>query len=87
VPTGVHLGDARGLLFEAAERVVKRDGVSGLTSRAVTTEAGVAKGVFHRHVPDVDASLPGCSSIALASSRSGPTGYEISPATTKSLPT
>ncbi|MHB1533977.1 MAG: TetR/AcrR family transcriptional regulator [Acidimicrobiales bacterium] len=55
MPTGVHLADARGLLFEAAERVLGRDGVSGLTSRAVTTEAGVAKGVLHRHFADFDA--------------------------------
>jgi AcrR family transcriptional regulator len=31
--------------------------VSGLTSRAVTTEAGVAKGVMHRHFVDFDAFL------------------------------
>jgi len=31
--------------------------VSGLTSRAVTTEAGVAKGVVHRHFADFDAFL------------------------------
>jgi AcrR family transcriptional regulator len=57
VPTGVHLANARELLFEAAERVLARDGVSGLTSRAVTTEAGVAKGVMHRHFVDFDAFL------------------------------
>jgi AcrR family transcriptional regulator len=55
VPTGVHLSNARELLFDAAERVLHRDGVSGLTSRAVTTEAGVAKGVMHRHFVDFDA--------------------------------
>jgi AcrR family transcriptional regulator len=57
VPTGVHLPNARELLFEAAEQVLARDGVSGLTSRAVTTEAGVAKGVMHRHFVDFDAFL------------------------------
>jgi AcrR family transcriptional regulator len=57
VPTGVHLLNARGLLFDAAERVLWREGVSGLTSRAVTTEAGVAKGVVHRHFADFDAFL------------------------------
>lgn len=45
------------MLFDAAERVLARDGVSGLTSRAVTTEAGVAKGVMHRHFADFDAFL------------------------------
>jgi AcrR family transcriptional regulator len=44
-------------LFGAAERVLLRDGPSALTSRAVTTEAGVAKGVLHRHFADFDAFL------------------------------
>lgn len=57
MPTGVHLPNARALLFDAAERVLRRDGPSGLTSRAVTTEAGVAKGVMHRHFADFDAFL------------------------------
>ncbi len=34
-----------------------RDGPSGLTSRAVTAEAGVAKGVLHRHFTDFDEFL------------------------------
>lgn len=54
VPTGVALGDAREQLFQAAERVLLRDGPSALTSRAVTTEAGCAKGVLHRHFTDFD---------------------------------
>jgi AcrR family transcriptional regulator len=49
--------DAREQLFEAAERVLVREGPSALTSRAVTTEAGVAKGVLHRHFADLDAFL------------------------------
>jgi AcrR family transcriptional regulator len=57
VPTGVHLNNPRELLFEAAERVLGRDGASGVTSRAVTDEAGVAKGVMHRHFVDFDAFL------------------------------
>jgi AcrR family transcriptional regulator len=44
VPTGVHLRDARQQLFDAAERVLLRDGPDALTSRAVTDEAGCAKG-------------------------------------------
>jgi AcrR family transcriptional regulator len=54
VPTGVHIRDAREQLFHAAERVLLRDGPSALTSRAVTEEAGVAKGVLHRHFTDFD---------------------------------
>jgi AcrR family transcriptional regulator len=57
VPTGVALRDAREQLFDAAERVLLRDGPSALTSRAVTTEAGCAKGVLHRHFADLDAFL------------------------------
>lgn len=57
MPTGVHLRDAPQQLFEAAERVLLRDGPNGLTSRAVTDEAGYAKGVLHRHFTDFDAFL------------------------------
>ncbi|MGP3971132.1 TetR/AcrR family transcriptional regulator [Streptomyces sp. 6N223] len=57
MPTGVAMRDARQQLFGAAERVLLRDGPSALTSRAVTTEAGCAKGVLHRHFADFDAFL------------------------------
>jgi AcrR family transcriptional regulator len=57
VPTGVAIRDVRQQLFDAAERVLLRDGPSALTSRAVTAEAGVAKGVLHRHFDDFDAFL------------------------------
>jgi AcrR family transcriptional regulator len=53
----VAIRDPRGQLFEAAERVLLRDGGSALTSRSVTAEAGVAKGVLHRHFADFDAFL------------------------------
>ncbi|MGV4983192.1 TetR/AcrR family transcriptional regulator [Streptomyces sp. NRAIS4] len=54
MPTGIALRDAREQLFAAAERVLLRDGANALTSRAVTTEAGVAKGLLHRHFTDFD---------------------------------
>ena len=57
MPTGVAIRDAREQLFDAAERVLLRDGPNALTSRAVTTEAGFAKGVLHRHFADFDAFL------------------------------
>jgi AcrR family transcriptional regulator len=57
LPTGIAIRDVREQLFDAAERVLLRDGPSGLTSRAVTVEAGVAKGVLHRHFADFDAFL------------------------------
>ncbi len=54
MPTGVALRDPRQQLFAAAERILLRDGPQALTSRAVTTEAGCAKGVLHRHFADFD---------------------------------
>ncbi|MFI7665989.1 TetR/AcrR family transcriptional regulator [Nocardia sp. NPDC049526] len=57
MPTGVAMRDPREQLFDAAERILLRDGPNALTSRAVTTEAGCAKGVLHRHFADFDAFL------------------------------
>ena len=57
MPTGVALRDVRDQLFAAAERILLRAGPHALTSRAVTTEAGCAKGVLHRHFADFDAFL------------------------------
>ncbi|PXX60189.1 TetR family transcriptional regulator [Nocardia tenerifensis] len=54
MPTGVAMRDVRAQLFDAAERILLRDGPSALTSRAVTTEADCAKGVLHRHFADFD---------------------------------
>ncbi|MFF1485914.1 TetR family transcriptional regulator [Streptomyces sp. NPDC058319] len=53
-PRGVATPDVRERLFEAAERVVERDGPGALTSRAVTTEAGCAKGLLHTHFAGLD---------------------------------
>ena len=57
MPTGVAIRDVREQLFDAAERVLLRAGPNALTTRAVTTEAGLAKGVLHRHFADFDAFL------------------------------
>ncbi|MDY7089103.1 MAG: helix-turn-helix domain-containing protein [Actinomycetota bacterium] len=57
MPTGVALRDVRQQLFDAAERVLVRHGPNALTSRAVTAEADVAKGVLHRHFADFDEFL------------------------------
>jgi AcrR family transcriptional regulator len=54
MPTGVALHDARSRLLAAGERVLLRSGPTGVTSRTVTEEAGVAKGVLHRHFVDFD---------------------------------
>ncbi|ONI71103.1 TetR family transcriptional regulator [Actinosynnema sp. ALI-1.44] len=57
MPTGVSIRDVRAQLFSAADRILLRDGPSALTSRSVTTEAGCAKGVLHKHFDDFDAFL------------------------------
>jgi AcrR family transcriptional regulator len=57
MPTGVALRDVREQLFAAAERVLLRAGPDALTSRAVTAEAGCAKGVLHKHFADFDGFL------------------------------
>jgi len=57
VPTGIAIRNVRQHLFDAAERILLRDGPQALTSRAVTTEAGCAKGVLHRHFTDFDGFL------------------------------
>ncbi|HEY6789610.1 MAG TPA: TetR/AcrR family transcriptional regulator [Trebonia sp.] len=51
---GVAIPEVREQLFAAADRVLAREGPAGLTTRAVTTEAGVANGVLHRHFRDLD---------------------------------
>lgn len=53
-PRGVAIPDLRERLFAAAERVVARDGAAALTSRAVTAEAGCAKGILHTHFAGLD---------------------------------
>jgi AcrR family transcriptional regulator len=57
MPRGVAIPEVREQLFAAADRVLARDGPAGLTTRAVTAEAGVANGVLHRHFRDVDEFL------------------------------
>ena len=54
---GVAIPEVREQLFAAADRVLARHGPAGLTTRAVTTEAGVANGVLHRHFRDLDEFL------------------------------
>lgn len=57
MPRGVPIPELRERLFAATERVLERDGPQGLNSRAITDEAGVAKGVLHNHFADLDQFL------------------------------
>ncbi|WP_069173194.1 TetR/AcrR family transcriptional regulator [Streptomyces griseus] len=54
-PRGVAIPDVRRRLFDAAERVLAREGPAALTSRAITGEAGCAKGLLHAHFDGLDA--------------------------------
>jgi AcrR family transcriptional regulator len=54
VPRGVAIPELKNQLFQAAERLLVRDGPAALSSRAITTEAGCAKGVLHNHFADLD---------------------------------
>src|SRR5262249_31075101 len=56
-PRGVAIHEAREQLFLAAERVLAREGPDGLTSRAITQEAGVANGLLFNHFGDLDGFL------------------------------
>src|SRR5665811_1625280 len=48
-----HHGALRDALLEAAERVLERDGLSGLTLRAVAREAGVSHAAPTHHFGDL----------------------------------
>ena len=51
--TPYHHGALRGALLEAAERVLERDGLAGLTLRAVAREAGVSHAAPTHHFGDL----------------------------------
>ncbi|MEU3463825.1 TetR/AcrR family transcriptional regulator [Streptomyces sp. NPDC006733] len=53
-PRGVAIPDIRQRLFTAAEQVLAREGPAALTSRAITGEAGCAKGMLHAHFAGLD---------------------------------
>jgi len=54
---GVAIPQLREQLFAATERILARDGAAGVTSRAITDEAGCAKGVLHNHFDGLDGFL------------------------------
>lgn len=56
-PRGVAVPEIRKRLFEAARRVLVRDGPGGLSGRAITREAGVATGLLYNHFGDLDGFL------------------------------
>lgn len=66
MPRGVAIPGVREQLFAAVGRVLARSGPAGLTTRAITAEAGVANGVLHRHFRDLDAFLAEFAASRLA---------------------
>jgi AcrR family transcriptional regulator len=54
---GVARTDLCEQLFAAADRILARDGAVGLTSRAITDEAGCAKGILYNHFESLDGFL------------------------------
>lgn len=56
-PRGIAIPEVREKLFEAAERVLTREGPGGLTGRSVTREAACATGLLYSHFGDFDEFL------------------------------
>jgi AcrR family transcriptional regulator len=57
MPRGTAMPSAREQLFDATDRLLRRDGPTGIATRAITDEAGVAKGILHNHFGDLDTFL------------------------------
>ena len=57
MPTGVAIRDVRKQLFDAAERVLLRDGPNSADQPGGDERGRLAKGVLHRHFADFDGFL------------------------------
>ncbi|WP_433125704.1 TetR/AcrR family transcriptional regulator [Micromonospora sp. CA-240977] len=57
MPRGIANPELREQLFDAAERVLLRDGPQALTGRAITREANCATGLLHSHFGDLEGFL------------------------------
>jgi len=65
-PRGRAIPGVREQLFQAADRLLASAGPAALTTRAITSEAGVANGVLHRHFHDLDTFLAEFTASRLA---------------------
>lgn len=54
---GVAIPELHEQLFAATEKIMAAEGAAGLTSRAITDEAGCAKGILHNHFDGLDGFL------------------------------
>jgi AcrR family transcriptional regulator len=61
--TPYHHGDLHEALLQAAERVLERDGIAGLTLRAVAREAGVSHAAPTHHFGDLTGLLSELAAI------------------------
>src|SRR5262249_4406766 len=57
MPRGIAIPELSEQLFQAVERLLEREGPSGLSGRAITREAGVATGLLYNHFADLDELL------------------------------
>jgi AcrR family transcriptional regulator len=87
-----HHGALRDALLEAAERVLERDGLGGLTLRAVAREAGVSHAAPTHHFGDLTGLVSELAAIgfrqfnaemAAAGATGGPSGLEKATARAK----
>src|SRR3989454_429604 len=79
--TPYHHGALRDALLEAAERVLERDGLAGLTLRAVAREAGVSHAAPTHHFGDLTGLV---SELAAIGFRQFNTAMELADAASNS---
>ncbi len=61
-----HHGDLKSALLQAAETILKRDGVEGLTLRAAAREAGVSHAAPKNHFDDIRGLLSELAAVGYA---------------------
>lgn len=62
-PTSYHHGSLREALLRAAERILQRDGIQGLTRRAAAREAGVSHAAQKNHFGDITGLLSDLAAV------------------------
>ena len=62
-PASYHHGSLREALLRAAERILQRDGIQGLTRRAAAREAGVSHAAQKNHFGDITGLLSDLAAV------------------------
>src|SRR5262245_62298820 len=81
-PQGYHHGSLREALLQAAERILERDGIQGLTLRAAAREAGVSHAAPKNHFGDMTGMLSELAAVGFerfVATMQGDVGEEGSP--------